>query len=331
MVLNETSQQMVRERVWRSAQRTVNAGMSVLTFTAMSTHCQVKCHSPNARQVEEFQNEVLNWISWFEAEYSRFIDDSLISRINAAAGERWVEIDPETEALFKLCQEMNFFTRGVFDPTALPVMKLWNWKAKPPVTPTDEAIRLARELVGWNKVQRRPGGIFLPQAGMLLDLGGIGKEYAVDRVLNLGLQRGITNLLVDFGQDVRVHGRPTNHEKWIVGLEDPLQPGKCWAAVAVNNEGVATSGDYVRHFVHDGRRFGHIVDPRTGYPVDNGLLAVSVVAPHCTFAGILSTAAFILGPREGIDIMGFCPGVEGAIITEKNRITTRGFGRYATQ
>jgi thiamine biosynthesis lipoprotein len=101
--------------------------------------------------------------------------------------------------------------------------------------------------------------------------------------------------------------------------------------VGVNNEAVATSGDYVRHFVHDGKRFGHIVDPRTGYPVDNGVLGVSVVAPHCTFAGVLSTAAFVLGAQEGMDMMRLCPGVEGAIITDKNTLTSRGFYRYATQ
>ncbi len=330
MVLTEPSQKMVRDRVWASALRVAGAGLHTLTFTAMSTHCQVKCLSSDAKLVRAYQDEVLNWVAWFEARYSRFIGDSLIGRINAAAGEQWVEIDPETEALFKLCQDMIFFTRGVFDPTALPLMKLWNWKAQPPVIPTEEAIRAARELVGWNKIQRRPGGIFLPRAGMLLDLGGIGKEYAVDRALTLGLERGLPNVLVDFGQDVRVHGRPDRGDKWIIGLEDPHHPGKCWTAVAVDNEAVATSGDYVRHFTYAGKRFGHIIDPRTGYPVDNGTLSVSIVAPHCTFAGILSTAAFVLGPRDGLEMMGLCPGVEGAITTDNSQFITRGFHRYAT-
>ena len=303
MVLTGSSEKIVHDRVWASALRIASGDMHTLTFTAMSTHCQVKCHSFDTRLVRAYQDEVLNWVAWFEARYSRFIGDSLIGRINAAAGEHWVEIDPETEALFQLCQDMIFFTRGVFDPTALPLMKLWNWKAQAPVVPTEEAIRATRELVGWNKIQRRPGGIFLPRAGMLLDLGGIGKEYAVDRALTLGLERGLTNVLVDFGQDVRVHGRPANGDKWIIGLEDPHQPGKCWTAVAVNHEAVATSGDYVRHFTYAGKRFGHIIDPRTGYPVDNGVLSVSIVAPHCTFAGILSTAAFILGPRDGLEMM----------------------------
>lgn len=332
MVLNETSSQpLVLERVWRSAQRTSGAGLQVLTFQAMSTHCQVKIHAADTRLVQEFQNEVLNWVAWFEARYSRFLADSLIGRINSSAGEHWVEIDPETEALFNLCQDMIFFTRGVFDPTALPLMKLWNWKARPAVIPAPEAVQAAQELVGWSKVQRRPGAVFLPRAGMNLDLGGIGKEYAVDRVLTLGLQRGFQNILVDFGQDVRVHGRPAQHEAWVVGLEDPHQPGKCWSAVQVNNHAVATSGDYVRHFNYQGRRFGHIIDPRTGYPVDNGMLSVSIIAPHCTFAGILSTAAFVLGAKDGLQMIGLCPGVEGAIITDNNSFQTKGFIQYATR
>ncbi len=332
MVLNETSsQRMVHERVWRSARRTTVDGLHTLTFQAMATHCQVKLQSADARLAAEFQDEVLNWVAWFEARYSRFLGDSLISRINAAAGEHWVEIDSETEALFTLCQEMIFFTRGVFDPTALPLMKLWNWKARPPVLPSQEAVWAARGLVGWSRVQRRPGAIFLPRAGMMLDLGGMGKEYAVDRVLTMGLEWGLQNLLVDFGQDVRVNGSPPGHEAWVIGLENPHEPGKCWTAVLVNCHAVATSGDYVRHFTVAGRRFGHIIDPRTGYPVDNGVLSVSVVAPHCTFAGILSTAAFVLGPREGLEMMGLCPGVEGAIITTANSFQTKGFNHYANQ
>jgi thiamine biosynthesis lipoprotein len=302
-----------------------------LSFQAMSTHCRVNFITRDAALAKCFQQEVLHWISWFEAQYSRFIADSLIGRINAAAGLHWVEVDPETDALFNLCQEMVFFTRGVFDPTALPLMRLWNWKAKPPVIPTDAMVAATRELVGWRKIERRKGGIFLPREGMCLDLGGIGKEYAVDRVLTMGLESGITDLLVDFGQDVRVHGQPPERGNWHIGLEDPMKPGACWTGVAVNNHAVATSGDYLRHFTVDGRRYGHIIDARNGYPVNNGCLSVSVIAPHCTVAGILSTAAFVLGQKEGLDLMGICPGIEGAITTDKSRIHTRKFYAYATK
>ena len=321
---------MVYERVKNSAQCAVAAGFYKLTFQAMSTTCRVHFRSLDPARARDFQTEVLHWVAWFEARYSRFLPDSLISRINAAAGLHWVEVDPETEALFNLCQEMIFFTRGVFDPTSLPLMQLWNWKAKPAVIPDPSAIKAAQELVGWRKLQRRPGGIFLPREGMALDMGGIGKEYAVDRVLSLALQRGIENVLVDFGNDVRVHGEPPEKGAWHIGLEDPRHPGHCWTGVAVKNHAVATSGDYLRHFTHEGRRYGHIIDPRTGYPVNNGTLSVSVIAPHCTFAGILSTTIFVLGAKEGIELMGLCPGVEGAVITENAQTVTRGFYAYRT-
>ena len=313
-----------------SAHSSAAAGFYKLTFQAMNTVCRVNFHSLEPNAARDFQAEVLRWVAWFEARYSRFIADSLISRINAAAGRDWVEVDAETDALFNLCQEMVFFTRGAFDPTSLPLLRLWNWKAQPPVVPTPDAIQAAQPLVGWRKIQRRKGAIFLPVAGMGLDLGGIGKEYAVDRVLTMALQRGLDNVLVDFGNDVRVHGQPPEKGAWHIGLEDPRNPGQCWTGVAVTNHAVATSGDYVRRFEHEGRRYGHILDPRTGWPVNNGCLSASVLAPYCTFAGILSTTAFILGPKEGVDLMSLCPGVEGCVISETARNQTRGFHAYTT-
>lgn len=333
MVLNQSgSQAQVWERIRRSAQTTVADGFYKLTFQAMNTHCRVHFRAVDPRLAAALQEEVLQWLAWFEARYSRFIPDSLISRINAAAGEHWVEIDRETEALLQLCQDMNFVTRGVFDPTSTPLMRLWNWKELAAGAPLPEAgqVKAVMELVGLRRVERRPGGIFLPRAGMSLDLGGLGKEYAVDRVLTLALERGVVNVMVDLGQDIRVHGEPPEKGAWHIGLEDPQKPGHCWTGVAVNNHAVATSGDYVRNFTVGGRRYGHIIDPRDGYPVNNGCLAVSVIAPYCTLAGILSTSVFVLGAREGLDVLRVTPGVEGAITTTTGRVHTPQFYAYAT-
>ena len=331
MVLTETSAfAAVYDRVKRSAQTSVEGGLHRLTFQAMSTTCRVHCRGQNPGAVRELQQEVLRWVAWFEAYYSRFIPESLIGRINAAAGKHWVEVDPETDSLLNLCQEMIFFTRGVFDPTALPLIRLWNWKAQPATLPDDGAVQAARGLVGWRRLQRRPGAIFLPREGMCLDLGGIGKEYAVDRVAGLAAAHGFNHVLVDFGQDVRVCGSPPENGAWHIGLEDPHHPGRCWTGVAVTNHAVATSGDYLRHFTAQGRRYGHIIDPRVGYPVRNGVLSVSVIAPHCTLAGLLSTSAFVLGVKEGLELISLCPGAEGCISTESTRAQTKGFYAYTT-
>ncbi|MDR3457285.1 MAG: FAD:protein FMN transferase [Verrucomicrobiae bacterium] len=315
-------------RVTQSAQATVEHGLSKLEFRAMSTPCRVNFHGVAPDVARDFQRDVVAWVARFEARYSRFIPDSLIGKINAAAGEYWVETDPETDRLFALCHELFFFTRGSFDPTALPLIKLWNWKQRPPALPAEEAIRAARDLVGWNKLQRRPGGIFLPQRGMALDLGGIGKEYAVDYVMGMAIERGIQNVLVDFGQDVRVRGHAKDKKFWWIGLDDAQQPGKCWAGVAVNDHAVATSGDYLRHFEINGVRYGHILDPRTGYPALNDCRAASVIAPSCTIAGLLSTSICILGAKEGMELIELHPGAAGAITTNHTKIYSRKFHEY---
>ena len=165
---------------------------------------------------------------------------------------------------------------------------------------------------------------------MALDLGGIGKEFAVDRILHLALQRGLTNVLVDFGHDIRVHGQPPERGAWHIGLDDPARPGKCWTGLAVTQQAVTTSGDYLRAFQAQGRRFGHIIDPRSGEPVNNGCRAVTVIAAHCTLAGVLSTAAFVLGPHDGLNLIQSCPGVEGCLLTDTARLHTRRFTAYVT-
>lgn len=321
----------VRARVRQSAVLREENGLTVLTFHAMGTRCRVMLVEPPRAAANAFLEELLNWVADFEAKYSRFLDRSLISRINAAAGQHWVETDEDADRMFTLCAEMVFLTRGVFDPTAMPLVRLWNWKANPSVIPSDEAVRSARELVGWNRVQRRKGGIFLPQPGMCLDLGGIGKEYAVDYAVAAALKHGVENVLVDFGQDIRVHGKPPGRPAWHVGLENPAHPGSCWASVAVLDHAVASSGDYLRHFLHRGRRYGHIIDPRTGYPVGNECLSVSVVAPNCTLAGILSTSAFILGPKEGYHLINSFHGASGALNTKHGNCITPRFYEHLVQ
>jgi thiamine biosynthesis lipoprotein len=325
---NSNCAAQVIARVRQSARATVERGLFLLEFRSMNTPCRVKFHGVPASTARDFQHQVVNWVAGFEARYSRFIPDSLIGRINAAAGEHWVPTDPETDRLFELCQALFFFTSGSFDPSALPLIKLWNWQRKPPALPDAKAIQAARELVGWSKVLRRAGGVFLPQRGMALDLGGIGKEYAVDCVANMAIQCGIKNVLVDFGQDVRVHGHAPGKEFWWIGLEDAQHPGKCWAGVAVTDHAVATSGDYFRHFIHDNVRYGHILDPRTGYPALNDCRAVSVIARSCTMAGLLSTSACILGAKEGLHLIELHPDAAGAISTSQTKIYSRKFHEY---
>ncbi len=300
-----------------------------LTFQALGTTCEVQYAAADAGQAMRFETAAVGWVQAFEAKYSRFRPDSLVSRINAAAGVDWVPVDAEMEQMLQLCETLHFMTHGVLDATALPLLRLWNYKAERPVLPTLQQIMDARKLVGWSKVQRAPGRVFLPLPGMALDFGGFGKEYAVDLVAQLALDHGITNALVDFGHDLRALGAPPGRPAWHIGLEDPAHPGSSSMSVALQgSKGIASSGDYLRCFTIAGKRYGHIVDPRTGWPVANGCLQATVIAGSCLQAGVLSTSAFVLGVPQGIDFIQACPGAEGLLITPKARAQTRAFFNY---
>lgn len=300
-----------------------------LTFPALGTTCEVQYATADAAQAARFETAAKGWVEAFEAKYSRFRPDSLLSRINAAAGKDWVPVDPEMEQMLQLCETLHFMTQGVLDATALPLLRLWNYKANQPVVPSIQQIVDARRLVGWSKVQRAPGRVFLPIEGMALDFGGFGKEYAVDIVAQIAVDHGIANVLVDFGHDLRALGAPPGRPAWHIGLEDPSKPGTATLSVALHgSKGIASSGDYLRCFTIDGKRYGHIVDPRTGWPVANGCLQATVIAGSCLQAGVLSTTAFVLGVPKGIEFIQACPGAEGLLLTPNARAQTRAFFNY---
>ena len=298
-----------------------------LSFRALGTVCEVQ-YAGGEAQASAFERAAVAWVTTFEAKYTRFRSDSLVGRINAAAGREWIAIDEEMEAMLKLCDTLHFMTQGVLDPTALPLIQLWNYKAENPRVPTATEIAAARALVGWKKVQRAPGKIFLPEPGMALDFGGFGKEYAVDMVAQIAVEHALPCALVDFGHDLRAIGAPPGRPAWHIGLEDPQKPGAAAGSIAVVGKGVASSGDYLRSFTVDGKRYGHIIDPRTGWPVANSCVQATVIAGTCLQAGVLSTTAFVLGVPKGIEFIQSCPGCEGLILTNNARAQTRAFFNY---
>lgn len=312
-----------------AAQATTDVPLRVLTWTALGTRCSVQYSATSAAQAQAFETAAVGWVAAFEAKYSRFRPDSLLSRINSAAGLAPVAIDAEMEGLLALCDRLHFMTQGVLDPTALPLLRLWDYKAVNPRLPTEDELVAAQRLVGWKKVQRTPDHVFLPERGMALDFGGFGKEWAVDIVAQIARDHGLPAALVDFGHDLRAFGVPPGRPAWHIGLEDPANPGATKGSLALTQgQGVASSGDYLRRVLIDGVRYGHIVDPRSGRPVVNGCLQATVIAPTCLLAGVLATAAFVLGVTPGLELIQAQPATHGQILTEKTRAQTRGFFNY---
>lgn len=296
------------------SRETLAHGLFRIGFQAMGTPCEITYQCDSFSVATEFQERSLAWVRRFEKRYSRYLPDSLISRINHAAGTgQPIPIEEEDDRLFKICDTLHFFTHGLFDPTTLPLAEIWDFKAKNPKIPEDSEIREAVGKIGWKRVVRENLSVSLPEAGMGLDFGGFGKEYAVDQVVELAQEFGISNLLVNFGGDLRTLGSPPYSPHWRVGLEAPNQPGQAKYAVRANDLAVATSGNYLRFFEVDGKRFGHLLDHRTGYPTSNNHLAATVISQSCLEAGILATCSLIDERMQGLALIENHFGSEGCV------------------
>jgi len=306
-------------------------GVRRLEFRALGTGCVIQFRHPVAKTGRQFVASALEWLAAFEAKFSRFRSDSVISKINAAAGREWIKVDGETEQLLDLAADLHRLTDGILDPTMLPLLRVWDWKSVHVKLPEKAEIKAALALTGFGKIQRKPGQVLLPQAGMGLDFGGFGKEFAVDQLVRIAREHGIQDALIDLGRDVYAIGGNGQHPFWHVGLEDAWHSGTCWGGLAVSDFGVAASGDALRRFEFNGVRYGHILDPRTGWPVANGVRGVSVLAPTCLQAGIYSTAIFVLGLKAGLRFAACGRDVEACIQTDRGAEATPGFIRRQVQ
>jgi thiamine biosynthesis lipoprotein len=271
----------------------MHAELFNFTFNAMGSPCQLQFYAPTAPQAAAVYSVVRQRIEALEQRYSRYREDSLLSKINRAAGtgER-VAIDPETFALLNYAEHCYRESQQLFDVTSGVLRRLWH--AQRTELPTKSQLRALLSLIGWKKVQWNAHEIYLPLAGMELDFGGIVKEYAADVAATLCQQHGIISGIVELGGDVRVIGALPNGEGWPVAIRDPRQPEKVVAQLQLKSGALASSGDYERFQVINGVRYSHLLNPKTGFPV-TGLRAVSVIAEQCVVAGSLATIAMLKG------------------------------------
>jgi thiamine biosynthesis lipoprotein len=306
-------------------------GVRQVAFRALGTQCAIQFRCEDKRRALEFVADALGWLSSFEAKFSRFKPSSLISRINQAAGRDWVPVDADTEKMLDLADAMHRLTDGVLDAAMLPLIKVWDWKVVHERLPDQAEITKAMSLSNWKDVQRKPGSVFLSHEGMGLDFGGFGKEYAVDQLIAIARKHSISDALVDLGRDIFAIGGNGVHPFWHVGIQDGVQTERCTGGLAVSNYAVCASGDYARRFEHNGVRYGHILDRRTGWPVRHGLRAVTVIAPSCLLAGIYSTAVFVLGLRDGLRLIENAKGVEACAQDDNGLHVSREFRRFQVQ
>jgi FAD:protein FMN transferase len=267
------------------------------TFRAMAAQNELQLSAADEATARHAADLAIADVRRIEEKYSRYRDDSVTTRINQSAGFEPVVLDSETAALLHYADQCHRLSDGLFDVTSGVLRRVWDFRRKPPQLPDPTALRETVALVDWSSVEWSPKSIRLPRAGMEIDFGGIGKEYAADRAATICLEAGIRHGLVDLAGDVRALGPQESGAPWRVGITHPRHEGTVIAYVELAGGAIATSGDYERFFEIGGKRYCHILDPRSGMPV-TAWQSVSVVAPLCVVAGSCSTIAMLLGRKS---------------------------------
>jgi thiamine biosynthesis lipoprotein len=261
-----------------------------ITYSAMASPCEVLVPARLARDAPHLASLAVDETHRIEEKFSRYRDDSVVQRINGSDGAS-VRVDEETARLLRYAAQCYELSGGLFDVTSGVLRRAWKFDGKP-VLPDRALIESLRARVGWERVRFDGESIALPP-GMEIDLGGIGKEYAADRVAGVLAREVAGGVMINLGGDIRATADGAH--AWNVGIEDPASDGGVVGELRIAAGGVATSGDARRYCIVDGVRLGHILDPRTGWPVEGAPRSVTVVAETCTSAGFLSTLAMLQG------------------------------------
>jgi thiamine biosynthesis lipoprotein len=308
------------------------------TGFVMGTIAQLKLGGGDARAAAAALDRALVELTRIEALTTTHAEASEVSRLNRADGA-WTPVGRDVDSVLQLA----FFVRGrsrlAFDPLAGSFVRLWGFPDEPalPDSAAIEAIRRSS-----SELERRAatgtgaaGEWRITPVGREVDLGGIAKGYGVDRAVGLLVGQG-SGCLINVGGDLAVRGKRPDGKSWLIGVQDPRDPSRLFVKLRLEGErAVATSGDYQRFFDVGGARYHHILDPRTGWPA-RGTRSATVIASTCALADAWATAAFVLGPAEGVAALEAEPGIEGVLVTESEAgdlvlHATSGFDAYRAE
>lgn len=248
-------------------------------------------------------------------------DESDLAKLTATAGIAPIKVHAGTFSLIEHAQKLAQATTGAFDITVGPVLALYSFSPGKEQFPTDEQLIQVLPLVDWQRVKldAEKEEVFLSLTGMALDLGAVAKGYIVDCGLRILKAEGVKYGLINAGGDIGFLGPKPDGNPWKVGLKNPVNPAGNFAIIELSGGAIATSGDYERFFFAKGRRYHHIIDPRTGIPADQ-CRSVTILADDAELADILSTAVFVLGPKAGLSFVETLPGVDAVIWDAENKV-----------
>jgi thiamine biosynthesis lipoprotein len=267
-------------------------------FKAMGTVCDIQLFALSASKAKHVAEFAIADVKRLEQRYSRYRNDSFLSKINrVAATGGSIRVDPETAGLLNYAETCYQQSDGLFDISSGILRQAWRFDRAE--LPDEQLIQTLLAKIGWHKLRWQPPILDFPMPGMEIDFGGIVKEYAVDRVAALCWSKGIRHGVVNLGGDIKIIGPRPDHSPWSIGIRHPRQTDTVLQSLSMQEGALASSGDYERCIIIDGVRYGHVLNPLTGWPVKH-LASVSVIGEFCVVAGSASTIA-MLKEEEGPD------------------------------
>jgi thiamine biosynthesis lipoprotein len=289
----------------------------------MGTELHLTALATDRAVAEAAFSEVFSEFDRLEDLMSVWRDGSDIVRLNAAAGDHPVPVSPDVRDALVTANQVSEWTNGTFDVTFAALGDLWKFDTQNKDNTVPDPREVAKRLTLINyrdlQVDEKAGTAFLRRKGMRVNLGGIGKGYAVDRAVEILRKRGLENFMIQAGGDLYVSGQKGDRP-WRLGIRDPRGPAdKIFAALDLSNGTFSTSGDYERFFLKDGRRYHHIIDVRVGQPARE-CRSVTLVTDRAVIADALAKGVFILGPEAGMALIERLPHVEGVIVSAKNEV-----------
>lgn len=306
------TQNLIAQETERAVTKTLVLMGSRFEVTAVSADDTLAWESIEAAVAE---------IQRIEELISSWDPSSQTSKINQQAGIQPVRVDSELFELIRRSLKISRLTGGAFDISYASVDKIWQFDGSMVLLPDSMEVAASVRKIDWQKVTLNADSlsVFLLEKGMHIGFGGIGKGYAANRARALMQRMGITSGLVNAGGDLIAWGERSPGKPWSIGIADPSTPANIFAKLEINNQAVVTSGSYEKFVEFEGKRYAHIIDPRTGWPVQE-LKSVTILCPDAELADALATAVFVLGPKEGLRLINQLKGISCVMVTDKNEI-----------
>ena len=292
------------------------------TVRLMGSRFDITIVSKDTASANAYIDTVVAEVTRIENLISDWRPQTQISEVNRNAGIKPVKVDRE---VFDLTERALYFsraTKGAFDISFAAMDRIWKFDGSMSAMPSAEAIKKSVGKIGYENIllDKDNSTIFLSKEGMKIGFGALGEGYAADKCREMMIKKGVIAGIVNGSGDMNSWGRHPSGDAWKIGVTNPIDDNELFAILPLEEEAAVTSGSYEKYVVFNGKRYSHIINPRTGYPA-SGLSSVTVLGPSAEFANGLSTSIMVLGKRKGLKLLNSYPKYRGIFVDDKGRVT----------